>query len=71
MNDFSVSANMAYGEVKLKLREVEGEYENPDSILKPSGQGRTEAVTTTNTYEAVDTRNPAAPEYAGIEECVQ
>ena len=76
MNDFAannlaVSANMAYGEVNLKPREVEGEYENPDSILKPLGQGRSEAVTATDMYEAVDTRNPAAPEYAGIMECVQ
>ena len=51
---------MAYGEVNLKPEEAEGEYENPDTILKPSGQG-TETVTTMNTYEAVDTSNPAAP----------
>ena len=67
--DFSVSANMAYGEVNLKRRETEGEYENPDTILKPSGQG-TETITTTNTYEAMDTSNLAAPEYASTEEAV-
>ena len=69
INNFAVSANMAYGEVNLKPREVEGEYENPDTILKPSGQG-TEIVTTTNMYEAVDTSNPVAPEYASTEEAM-
>ena len=67
-NDFTVSANMAYGEVNLKPRETEGEYENPDNILKPSGN-RNEA-TATNTYDAIDTSNPAAPEYASTEEAV-
>ena len=60
---------MAYGEINLKPREAEGEYENPDTILKPSGQG-TETVTTTNTYETVDTSNPAAPEYASAEKAI-
>ena len=58
--DFTVSANVAYGEVNLKPRETEGEYENPDTILKPSGQG----TETTNMYEAVATSTSAAPEYA-------
>ena len=62
-SDFTVSANMAYGGVNLKPRETDhGEYENPESILKPSTE------TTTNTYEAMDTINPAAPEYASTEE---
>ena len=52
---------MAYGEVNLKPRETEGEYENPDTILKLYGQG-TETITSTNMYEAVDTSNRAAPE---------
>ena len=65
-NDFTVSANMAYGEVNLKPREVEGEYENPESILKPSDEWT--EPTTTNMYEAMDTSNPAAPEYASTEE---
>ena len=68
-NNFAVSVNMAYGEVSLKPREAEGEYENPDIILKPSGQG-TETITTSNAYEAVDTSNPAAPEYASTEEAM-
>jgi hypothetical protein len=50
---------MAYGEVNLKPLEAEGEYENPDTILKSSGQG--------NTYEAIGASNP---EYATTEEAV-
>ena len=65
-NDFSVSANMAYGEVNLKPRETEGEYENPDTLLKPSGPG-TESIATTNMYDAMDTNNP---EYASTEEAM-
>jgi hypothetical protein len=65
MNDFAVSANMAYGEVTLKPMEAEGEYENPDTILKLPGQGN--AI---NTYEAIGASNPAAPEYAATEEAV-
>lgn len=42
--DFTVSTNMAYWEVNLKPKETEGEYENPESILKPSGEW-TEAIT--------------------------
>ena len=62
---------MAYGEVSLKPREAEGEYEIPDAILKPSDSGQaTETMTTTNMYEAVDTINPAAPEYATTDEAV-
>ncbi len=60
---------MAYGEVNLKPRDaLEREYENPESILKPSGEW-TEA-SATNMYEAMDTSNPAAPEYASTEETV-
>ena len=60
---------MAYGEVSLKPRETEGEYENPANILKPSGEWN--EATVTNTYEAMDTRNPAAPEYASTEEAIR
>ena len=60
---------MAYGEVNLKPRETEGEYENPDTILKPSGK-ETETMAMTNMYEAVDTSIPAAPEYASTEEAM-
>ena len=70
-NEFAVSANMAYAEVNLKPMEAEGEYENPETIiLKPSGQGNVEATATTNTYEAIGASNPAAPEYATMEEAV-
>ena len=55
MNNFAVSANMAYGEVNLM---AEAEYENPDAILRLSGQ-KTEAITNINSmYEAIDS-NPA------------
>ena len=61
---------MAYGGVNLKPRETEGEYENPDNILKLSGQ-ETKTITTTtittNKCKAMDTNNPAAPEYASTE----
>ena len=70
-NDFVVSSNMAYGEVSLKPQEVEGEYEIPDAILKPSESGQvTETMATTNMYEAMDTLNPGAPEYATTDEAV-
>ena len=69
-NNFAVSTNMVYGEVNLKPMETEGEYEDSDTIiLKPSVQGNAEA-TATNTYEAIGTSNPAAPEYATMEEAV-
>ena len=71
LDNFAVSANMAYGEVNLKPMEVEGEYENPDTIIpKPSGQGNVEATAATNTYEAIGTSNPVAPDYATMEEAV-
>ena len=67
-NDFAVSANMAYGDINLQPQEMEGDYENPDTIPKPCGQG-IETITT-NTYDTMDTSNPAAPEYASTEEAV-
>ena len=54
MNNFAVSANMAHGEVNLM---AEAEYENPDAILRPSGQ-ETKAITNI-LYKAIDS-NPAA-----------
>ena len=42
---------MAYDEVNLKPREAEGEYENPDNILKPSGERNETAIIT---YETMD-----------------
>ena len=46
---------MAYGEVSLKpgMMALEGEYENPDKILKPSAQ-RNETTAASN-YETIDT----------------
>ena len=55
-NIIAVSANMAYGEVTLKptgMMTVEGEYENPDKILKPSGQWS--GTTAASNYETIDT----------------
>ena len=59
-NDFAVSANMAYGEVNLKpgMISMEGEYENPDKILKPSGQWN--EMTAASNYETIDTSKPPA-----------
>jgi hypothetical protein len=38
-SDFAVSANMAYGEVKLEaLGDIGGEYEDPDKLAR-SGRG--------------------------------
>ena len=63
---------MAYGEVHLKPREAaaEVEYENPDTLLKPSGQGTDSEIVTTNMYEPIDTSNLMAPEYATTGEAV-
>ena len=53
-------------------REAEEEYEIPDAILKPSeSEQATETMATTNMYKAVDTINPAAPEYATTDEAVR
>ena len=54
---------MAYGEVTLKPAEMmsmEGEYENPDKILKPLGQW-SEATAASN-YETIDTSKQPAME---------
>ena len=54
---------MAYGEVTLKPAEMmsmEGEYENPDKILKPSAQW-SEATAASN-YETIDTSKQPAME---------
>ena len=52
---------MAYGEVTLKpavMMTMEGEYENPDKILKPSGQWS--ETTAASNYETIDTcKQPA------------
>ena len=56
-NNIAVSANMAYGEVSLKpgMASMEGEYENPDKILRASGQ-----MTTASNYETIDSSKPPA-----------
>ena len=56
---------MAYGEVNLKpgMISMEGEYENPDKILKPSGQWN--ETTAASNYETIDTSKPPALEHAG------
>ena len=54
---------MAYGEVNLKtagMMSMEGEYENPDNILKPSDQWN-EATAASN-YETIDTSKRSAME---------
>ena len=61
--NIAVSANMAYGEVTLKpavMMTMEGEYENPDKILKPSGQWSEETVA--SNYETIDTSKQPAME---------
>ena len=70
-NDFAVSANMAYGEVNLKpgMISMEGEYENPDKILKPSGQWAAETTAASN-YETIDTSKPPALEHASTDNSV-
>ena len=58
---------MAYGEVNLKSRMIsmEGEYENPDMILRPSGQ-----TTAASNYETTDTSKPPELEDAGMDDSV-
>ena len=54
---------MAYGEVTLEsagMISMEGEYENPDKILKPSDQWK-EATVASN-YETIDTSQQPAME---------
>ena len=53
---------MAYGEVTLKptgMMTMEGEYENPDKILKPSGQWN--ETTAASNYETIDTSKQERP----------
>ena len=38
-DEFAVSANLAYGEVKLETKgDVGGEYEDPDKIVRSAGK---------------------------------
>ena len=44
-DEFAVSANMAYGEVKLGTKgEVRGEYEDPDKIVRSGRRENQQAV---------------------------
>ena len=52
--NIAVSANMVYGEVTLKSTGMEGEYENPNKILKPSDQWNETAA---SIYENNDISN--------------
>ena len=60
---------MACDEVNLKPRETEEEYENPDTILKPSGQW-TETIATTNKLEAVEPGYQPPSNTRGTEEAM-
>jgi hypothetical protein len=59
-NDFAVSANMAYGEVTLKPVAGDGEYENPNEILR----------TGASTYEPIHSSKAETSEYASVEDTV-
>ena len=53
---------MAYGEVTLKpagMMTMEGEYENPDKILKTSGHWN--ETTAASNYETIDTSKQEQP----------
>ena len=69
-SDFAVSANMAYGQVKLEaLGDVGGEYEDPDRLAR-SGQGGGENYEPTGgpvPYEFPISK-PEAPMYATADE---
>ena len=71
-NDFAVSANMAYGEVNLKpgMISMEGEYENPDKILKPSGQWNETTAVSNSYYETIETNKQPALEDASTDDSV-
>ena len=65
-SDFAVSANMAYGQVKLDtLGDVGGEYENPDRLARhgQSGGGNYEPTGQPAPYE-LPVSQSEAPVYA-------
>jgi hypothetical protein len=60
---------MAYGEVNLNpagMMSMEGEYENPDKILKPSGQWNETTAAASNYETPIDTGKQPAMEHAII-----
>ena len=58
-DDFAVSANMAYGEVKLESTQL---YEEPDRVVR-SDQGHYELTE----HPAITDSPPAAPVYDTVE----
>ena len=63
-NDFAVSANMAYGQVKLEA--VGDEYEDPDKLARSAGRSQ-------GNYELIETPVPcefhvSKPVYATADE---
>ena len=57
-DEFAVSANMAYGEIKLGTKgEVGGEYEDPDKIVRSGRRENQQAAL----YESI-TNKPSASE---------
>ena len=70
---FAVSANMAYGQVKLgALGDASGEYEDPDKLARSGGGGRTYEPTeypgAALPYEFPVSKPEAAPVYATADE---
>ena len=74
-SDFAVSANMAYGQVKLEaLGDVGGEYEDPDKLARsgrggPRG-GNYEPTQYPAPYE-FPVSDPEAPVYATADDITQ
>ena len=69
-SDFVVSANMAYGQVKLEaLGDVGEEYEDPDRLARPGqgGGGSCEPTEHLAPYE-FPVSKPEAPVYATADE---
>ena len=69
-SDFAVSANMAYGQVKLEaLGDIGGEYEDPDRLARSGqgGGGNYEPTERPAPYKSPVSK-PEAPVYATADE---